>query len=69
MEKVAVIFKSGAIVNFTAKEFKIGRDENGKTTGIAWDCKGINKYPVHITLENIDAILVEKVGESIETGN
>ncbi|MGE7881664.1 hypothetical protein [Bacillus sp. NPDC094077] len=66
MKKVTVIFKSGATINFIAKEFKIGKDENGKTTAISWNCEGVKEYPVHIELENIDAILLEEVGELIE---
>ncbi|PEX46138.1 MULTISPECIES: YqaI family protein [Bacillus cereus group] len=62
MKEVTVIFKSGATVSFTAKEFATFKNGFGSLTKIEY--AGANeKIPFHIGLSNIDAIFVEDIAE------
>ncbi|PEW66994.1 hypothetical protein CN448_18870 [Bacillus cereus] len=62
MKEVTVIFKSGATVSFTAKEFATFKNGFGSLTKIEY--AGANeKIPFHIGLSNIDAIFVEDITE------
>ncbi|MCU4822710.1 hypothetical protein OCA00_13810 [Bacillus cereus] len=62
MKEVTVIFKSGATVSFTAKEFATFKNGFGSLTKIEY--AGANeKIPFHIGLSNIDAIFVEDIAK------
>lgn len=62
MKKVSIIFKSGATVTFDTREFSIKKNGFGELMSVEWDSKGLSEYPLRINLENIDAILVKRIG-------
>jgi len=61
MKNVTILFKSGASISFKANEFDGTKNGFGQLITLNWDCKGLNKYPARINIDNVDAIMVEEV--------
>jgi len=63
MHEVTIIFKSGAKTRFWANTVNVQRNGFG-ITNLAWDCEDHDLYPLHLNVDNIDAIMINDKEET-----
>lgn len=63
MEKITIVFNSGAIQEFIVESFSVTKSSLGELTGVSWVPLEGQKTPMRIKIDNVDAIFSEDLTE------
>ncbi|MGG0792631.1 hypothetical protein ABE137_01160 [Brevibacillus laterosporus] len=61
MQRITIVFKSGAIQEFEVEEFTVIKNGLGGLFGVEWEPIEGKKTPSHMNIDNIDGIFYEEI--------
>jgi len=61
MQKITVVFSSGAIQEFVVESLSLTRNRFGQLVGVEWKAAKGQKTPMRINLDNVDGIFAEEL--------